>query len=108
MAGPDFSRRQSQRVHVDHRVGCGDLFLGHLSGIEVRPDFALLLISKPNEDIGMLARLNFYRLVQGRQKGRAAPIVYDSISFGNVVEVRSNDYDLVGAARQETNDVRQL
>jgi hypothetical protein len=34
MASPNLGRRQAKRVHVHHRIGCGDLFLGHLLRLE--------------------------------------------------------------------------
>ena len=64
MAGPDLGRRQPQRVHIDHGVGGGNLFLGHVSGIEVRANFALLLVRKPDEYVGMDAWFRPDRLVE--------------------------------------------
>src|SRR5437667_6516490 len=98
MAGPDLGRSQAKRVHVYHRIGRSDLIPGHLPGIEMRPHFALLLVGEPNEDVGMLARLNLYRFIQRWQQRRTAPVVDDSITFGHAIEVRSDDDDLVGAA----------
>jgi len=88
------------------RVGRDDLFLGHLSGIETRSHFALLLVCEPNENVGMLARLGFYGFIQGRQQRRTAPVVDDSITVGRPIKMRSDDDHPVGAAPQQTNDVR--
>jgi len=107
MAG-DFGGCQTERVPIHHCVGCSDLFLGHLSDIEARPNFALLLVGEPNKDVGMLARPNLYRFVQGRQKRCAAPVVDDPITLRNAIEVRADDDDLIGGAGQGTNHVGQL
>jgi hypothetical protein len=108
MAGPDFRKRQPNSVHVDHSIGGGHLFFRHAVHVRVRTDFAFFLISKPDEYVGMLTGLIFYRLVQGRQKRRAAPVVDDTIACGDVIEMRTNDDDLAGTARQKANDIWQL
>ena len=66
MTGPDFRKRQPKRVHVDHSIGGGHLLFCHSLRVRVRTDFALFLISEPDEYVGMLTGLIFYRLVQGR------------------------------------------
>jgi hypothetical protein len=73
----------------------------------VRTDFAFFLISEPDEYVGMLTGLIFYRL-EGRQKRRAAPVVDDSIALGDVIEMRANDDDLAGTARQNANNIWEL
>jgi hypothetical protein len=56
VAGPNLGRRQAKRVHVHHRIGRGDLLLGHLPDIETRPDFAVFLVGEPNENVAQLER----------------------------------------------------
>ena len=108
MAGPNLGRRQAKRVHVHHRIGCSNLFLGHLPGIETRSHLALLLVGEPNENVGMLPRLDLYGFKQGWQQRRTAPVIDNAVTFGNAIEVRP-DYDhFVGAAREQANDVGQL
>ena len=74
----------------------------------MRTDFAFFFISEPDEYVGMLTGLIFYRLVEGRQKRRAAPVVDDSIALGDVIEMRTNDDDLAGTARQNANNIWEL
>ena len=88
---------------MDHSIGGGHLLFRHSLRVRVRTDFAFFLISESDEYVGMLTRLIFYRLVEGRQKRRAAPVVDDSIAFGDVIEMRTNDDDLAGTARQNAN-----
>jgi hypothetical protein len=99
MTRPDLCRCQLQRVHIHHGLGREDLFPGHLSDVKTRSDFARLFVREPNENVGVLARFTLYRLVQGWQQRRTAPIVDDSVTFGNAIEVRSYNDGLVGAAR---------
>src|SRR6267143_7174252 len=99
MTRPDLGRRQPQRVHIHHGLGREDLFLGHLSDIKTRSDFADLFVREPNENVGVLARFTLYRFVQGWQQRRTAPVVDDTVTFGNAIEVRTYNDDLVGAAR---------
>ena len=56
----------------------------------------------------MLTGLIFYRLIEGRQNRRAAPVVDDSIAFADVIEIRTNDDDLAGTARQNANNIGEL
>jgi hypothetical protein len=71
----------------------------HSLRVRARTDFAFFLIREPDEYVGMLTGLIFYRLVEGRQKRRAAPVVDDSIAFRDVIEMRTNQDDLAGTAR---------
>src|SRR5712672_1621319 len=108
MTGPDFRKRQPKSVHVDHSIGGGHLCFRHSLRVGVRTDFAFFLISEPDEYIGMLTGLIFYRLVEGWQKRRAAPVVNDSIAFGDVIEMRTNDDGFAGTARQNANNIWEL
>lgn len=108
MAGPDFRKRQPKGIHVDHSIGGGHFFFRHSVRVSVRTDFAFFLIREPDEYVGMLTGLIFYRLVEGRQKRRAAPVVDDSIAFGDVIEMRTNDDDLAGTARENANHIWEL
>src|SRR5579863_1482251 len=106
MTRPDLGSRQAERVHVHHGIGCSDLLPGHVPGIVMRPDFALFLIGETDENVSMRARFDLHRLIQRREQRRSAPVVDNSISCRNVIEVCAHNDHLARAARQHADDVR--
>src|SRR5688572_9619791 len=99
-AKPDPGRGESKRVQIHHGARSEDLFAPEILSIKFRSYESLFLFREANKFERMSARQGLQALKKAGEQCRAAPVIGHSLSVSPEIEMRANDNDRIGDARQ--------